>query len=119
MRLRADRGRSGHLRYYAGLSGDRLWLSSEERRSALDGANLSAIARFVEKADRDIAQAYLDAGDYLWNSGIFVMKASVWLCGFYPFAVRTFLAACRKTLGAVSQDGDFVRVDRAARAVSL
>ncbi len=37
------------------------------------------MSRFVEKPDRETAQAYLDQGDYLWNSGIFVMKASIWL----------------------------------------
>lgn len=70
-----------------------------------------ALARFVEKPDRETAQAYLDAGDYLWNSGIFVMKASTWLSALS--ACRPdILAACRTALGAVSQDGDFVRVDR-------
>lgn len=70
-----------------------------------------ALARFVEKPDRATAQAYLDAGEYLWNSGIFVMKASTWLSAL-SVCRPDILAACRKALGAVSQDGDFVRVDR-------
>lgn len=70
-----------------------------------------ALARFVEKPDRETAQAYLDAGEYLWNSGIFVMKASTWLSAL-SVCRSDILAACRKALGAVSQDGDFVRVDR-------
>ena len=37
------------------------------------------IARFVEKPDHATAQAYLDDGTYLWNSGLFMMRASVWL----------------------------------------
>ena len=37
------------------------------------------IARFVEKPDLATAQTYLDAGTYLWNSGLFMMRASVWL----------------------------------------
>ncbi len=37
------------------------------------------IARFVEKPDLATAKAYLQSGDYLWNSGLFMMKASVWL----------------------------------------
>ena len=81
-------------------------------RSTLDDAAY-ALDRFVEKPDRDTARAYLDAGDYLWNSGIFVMKASVWLSAL--FVCRPdILAACRKALAAVSEDGDFVRVGRAA-----
>ena len=42
-----------------------------------DGAN--AITRFVEKPDHATAQAYVQSGDYLWNSGLFVLRASVWL----------------------------------------
>ena len=38
-----------------------------------------ALGRFVEKPDRMTAQGYLDAGDYLWNSGLFIMRASTWL----------------------------------------
>ena len=42
-----------------------------------DGA--CRIARFVEKPDLATAQAYLDAGSYFWNSGLFMLRASVWL----------------------------------------
>lgn len=38
--------------------------------------NASAVERFVEKPDRDTAMEYLRSGDYFWNSGIFVWKAS-------------------------------------------
>ncbi|WP_295005759.1 mannose-1-phosphate guanylyltransferase/mannose-6-phosphate isomerase [uncultured Dechloromonas sp.] len=79
-------------------------------RSGLDDGAY-ALARFVEKPDRETAQAYLDAGDYLWNSGIFVMKASTWLSAL-SVCRPDILLACRTALGAVSQDGDFVRVDR-------
>ena len=34
---------------------------------------------FVEKPDVETAQGYLASGEYLWNSGIFILKASVWL----------------------------------------
>ena len=37
------------------------------------------ITRFVEKPNQETAQIYLDSGDYLWNSGLFMMRASVWL----------------------------------------
>ena len=38
-----------------------------------------ACRAFVEKPDAETAQGYLASGDYLWNSGIFVLKASLWL----------------------------------------
>ena len=37
------------------------------------------VDNFTEKPDFDTAQAYLNSGDYFWNSGIFVMRTSVWL----------------------------------------
>lgn len=69
------------------------------------------LSRFVEKPDRDTAQAYLDAGDYLWNSGIFVMRSSTWLSAL-ALCRPDILGACTKALESVSQDGDFVRIDR-------
>ena len=37
------------------------------------------ILSFTEKPNLTIAQAYLDSGNYYWNSGIFIFKASVYL----------------------------------------
>ena len=74
-----------------------------------------ALARFVEKPDRNTAQGYLDAGDYLWNSGIFVLKASVWLAALTQCR-PDILAACQAAMASAKEDGDFVRVDKDAFA---
>lgn len=66
------------------------------------------LARFVEKPDRVTAQGYLDSGDYLWNSGIFVMKASVWKSAI-GVCRPDILVACEKSLAEAKIDGDFVR----------
>jgi len=71
------------------------------------------LARFVEKPDRDTAQAYLDAGDFLWNSGIFVMRATTWLAAL-EICHPDILATCQAALAGGSEDGDFVRIDRSA-----
>ena len=71
------------------------------------------LARFVEKPEFDVAQAYLDSGDYLWNSGLFVMRASVWLAAL-KICRLDILDACRQALAEGSTDGDFVRVAREA-----
>ena len=34
---------------------------------------------FIEKPDLKTARQYVDTGEYVWNSGIFVIKANVWL----------------------------------------
>lgn len=73
------------------------------------------LASFVEKPQRETAQAYLDSGEYLWNSGLFVMRASVWL-GALEQCRPDILAACRDALAGESDDGDFVRVGREAFA---
>jgi mannose-1-phosphate guanylyltransferase/mannose-6-phosphate isomerase len=76
-----------------------------------DGAR--NIARFVEKPDPATAQAYLDEGSYFWNSGLFMMRASVWLSAIG--ACRPdILSACRAAWDGGSVDGDFLRVSRDA-----
>ena len=71
------------------------------------------IARFVEKPDLATAQAYLDDGSYLWNSGLFMMRASVWLAAIA--VCRTdILAACRAAWDQGSVDGEFLRVSKEA-----
>lgn len=47
-----------------------------KKNSAISKGNANAVECFVEKPDRETAQKYLDSGDYFWNSGMFVWKAS-------------------------------------------
>lgn len=51
------------------------------------------VARFVEKPDLARAQAYLESGDFNWNSGMFVWKASTVL-----EAIRRFKPECHEGL---------------------
>jgi mannose-1-phosphate guanylyltransferase len=44
--------------------------------SAGSAGSAHAVRAFVEKPDADTARRYIDAGDYLWNSGIFVWRAA-------------------------------------------
>jgi len=87
-----------------------------QRGSALPGdTGASTLARFVEKPDRTTAQGYLDSGDYLWNSGIFIMKASTWKSAV-ALCRPDILAACEAALAGAKVDGDFVRVAKEAFA---
>lgn len=46
--------------------------------AGLDGfASARAVEAFVEKPDAVTARAYVDSGDYRWNAGMFVARASV------------------------------------------
>ena len=71
------------------------------------------IARFVEKPDTATAKTYLDAGFYFWNSGLFMLRASVWLSAI-GFCREDILVACREAWDKGSVDGDFLRVDKEA-----
>jgi mannose-1-phosphate guanylyltransferase/mannose-6-phosphate isomerase len=71
------------------------------------------IARFVEKPDLATAQSYLAQGTYLWNSGIFMMQASVWLAALEQCR-PDIMAACKTAFDAGSADGEFVRVGKEA-----
>ena len=73
------------------------------------------IARFVEKPDLATAQVYLDDGSYYWNSGLFMMRASVWLAAI-KICRGDILAACVAAWEQGSVDGEFLRVDKDAFA---
>ena len=76
------------------------------------GESACIIARFVEKPNQETAQAYVDSGDYLWNSGLFMMRASVWLTAMQH--CRTDIhAACQAAWLVEQLDGNFVRVGKA------
>jgi len=83
--------------------------------SLLDQGEARRIARFVEKPDAVTAQSYLDSGDYLWNSGLFMMRASVWLQAI-EVCRPDILAACRSAWQQGAGDGDFLRVGKDAFA---
>jgi mannose-1-phosphate guanylyltransferase len=48
------------------------------------------VSRFVEKPDRERAEAYLRSGNYLWNSGMFVWKVSTIISQFERFLPRIY-----------------------------
>ncbi|MDY7789432.1 mannose-1-phosphate guanylyltransferase/mannose-6-phosphate isomerase [Burkholderia ubonensis] len=72
-----------------------------------------AISRFVEKPDEALAERYLHSGDYWWNSGIFVTRASVWLKAIHALAPEIH-AACEAAWRAGLAEDPFFRIDAAA-----
>lgn len=74
-----------------------------------DGA--MSITRFVEKPDLATAQQYLNDGSFLWNSGLFMMRASVWLAAIKRCREDISLA-CTAAWEKGSADGEFLRVDQ-------
>jgi mannose-1-phosphate guanylyltransferase/mannose-1-phosphate guanylyltransferase/mannose-6-phosphate isomerase len=68
------------------------------------------INRFVEKPDSKTAQTYLDSGDYLWNSGMFMFKASKYLEELTQFA-PDMVKYCREAILQGESDLDFFRLN--------
>lgn len=85
------------------------------RRGKALGDDGFAIERFEEKPDRATASAYLADGGYLWNSGMFVFRASVYLAEMKRLQPE-ILDACQRALRASEADRDFVRIDAATFA---
>ncbi|MGA2550154.1 MAG: mannose-1-phosphate guanylyltransferase/mannose-6-phosphate isomerase [Burkholderiaceae bacterium] len=69
------------------------------------------VTRFVEKPDLATAQTYVESGRYLWNSGIFVMRAEVWLAQIGRHR-PDILKACKTAVAKAVRDADFLRLDR-------
>ena len=69
------------------------------------------VDKFVEKPTADVAQKYLESGDYLWNSGMFLFKASRYLEELKRFQPDIF-EACRLSIEGVKTDLDFLRINK-------
>ncbi|MEX2352991.1 MAG: mannose-1-phosphate guanylyltransferase/mannose-6-phosphate isomerase, partial [Gammaproteobacteria bacterium] len=65
---------------------------------------------FVEKPDLQTAMQYAESGEYYWNSGIFMMKASVWLQAMETYQ-PDILRVCKESVTLGNQDGIFFRPD--------
>lgn len=77
------------------------------------GDSAAEIMEFVEKPDLATAERYLAEGNYLWNSGIFILRASTWLTQIERFR-PDILKSCRIAMETSARDSDFVRVGKAA-----
>jgi mannose-1-phosphate guanylyltransferase/mannose-6-phosphate isomerase len=75
------------------------------------------VERFVEKPDAAKAREYVDAGDYAWNSGMFLFKASRYLEELRQYA-PTMHAASKAAFDKARIDLDFIRIDKDAFAAS-
>ena len=73
------------------------------------GGSGFVVERFVEKPDAATAQTYLDSGDYLWNSGMFVVRPSV-LIEQAGVLCTSLLQTCRQVVAGAINDLDFVRL---------
>ena len=65
---------------------------------------------FTEKPDAETACKYFEDGSYLWNSGIFILKASVWLEAISVCSPQ-ILSACSDAVKNATADMEFYRLE--------
>jgi mannose-1-phosphate guanylyltransferase len=68
------------------------------------------VVKFVEKPSIELAQEYVNSGDYLWNSGMFLVKASLFLNELSKFNPDIY-EACQMAVAEVKEDQDFIRIN--------
>ena len=73
------------------------------------------VAGFVEKPERERAEAFLKSGEYFWNSGLFLFPAALFLKELERLQ-PAMVTACRAALEKAKRDLDFLRLDRDAFA---
>ena len=73
-------------------------------------ADYYKIQSFTEKPNQEDAQKYLDSGNYLWNSGMFMYKASIYLQELEKFEPE-ILSSCKKSCQTEYKDKDFIRLN--------
>ncbi|WP_250464260.1 mannose-1-phosphate guanylyltransferase/mannose-6-phosphate isomerase [Microbulbifer litoralis] len=85
------------------------------RRGEEIGGGAWKVAEFVEKPEQTTAEQYLASGDYAWNSGMFLFRASRYIEELGQYRPE-ILEACRKALAGAARDLDFTRIDGGAFA---
>jgi len=76
-----------------------------------DGAH--KVEEFVEKPDLKTAESYLEQGNYLWNSGMFMFKATT-LINELTVHSLDIVNSVSDAVNNAAQDLDFIRLDKQA-----
>jgi mannose-1-phosphate guanylyltransferase / mannose-6-phosphate isomerase len=88
-------------------------ISSDKKEAIGNDQGAAVIREFVEKPDKETAEKYIASGEYFWNSGIFMFRASDVLSECEKY-VPEIVAACKGALQHGEADLDFFRLDQDA-----
>ncbi len=77
--------------------------------AAVAGFNAAHVESFAEKPNAETAARYLAAGNYFWNSGMFVFRADVYLQELEALQ-PVIVAACRQAYSGARVVGDFLHL---------
>jgi mannose-1-phosphate guanylyltransferase / mannose-6-phosphate isomerase len=70
--------------------------------------NASEVTQFTEKPNLDVAKGYVDSKHYLWNSGIFILQAGIWLQAIEQFCPEILKQTYQAWVGKSIDHGGFV-----------
>ena len=77
----------------------------------LPGSHARSVAAFVEKPDQATAEHYLASGDYFWNSGIFLIRASTVLQELEQHS-PDILGCCKQSYSLAEVKAPYVSLDK-------
>lgn len=81
------------------------------RRGTQEGDDIYLVDQFVEKPELEVAEQYVESGEYYWNSGCFMFKASVFLEELKKHSLEIY-ECCSKASEYTCEDLDFIRIDK-------
>ena len=115
IRIAAEAAKKGHLTTFGIVAAipETGYGYIQKGAPLADPTGAFQVAAFVEKPDLPTAQQYVDSGDYFWNSGMFLFRATDFLNELQTLR-PDILEASRAALDAATLDLDFVRLDPAA-----
>jgi mannose-1-phosphate guanylyltransferase/mannose-6-phosphate isomerase len=85
----------------------------QKGRTIEEDSGAGSIKKFVEKPDYKTACEYLESGDFYWNSGMFMFKASA-ISKELDRLSADIMTGCREAIAKGRKDLDFFRIDRTA-----
>ncbi len=77
--------------------------------------NAFSVTEFVEKPDYETAKSYIKSGNYVWNSGMFLFRAELFLQEIQQHQPEIY-RACEQAYENAEKDLDFIRLDEASFA---
>ena len=73
--------------------------------------NAFNVSKFVEKPSIELAQKYINSKEYYWNSGMFLVKSSVYLQELLEYSPEIY-TNCQLAVKKVTYDLDFIRINK-------
>ena len=81
------------------------------RKGQSTSADVFVVDAFVEKPNAATAEQYVNSGEYLWNSGMFMFTATTYLAELKKFRPDIY-DACQNAWLKQTTDEDFIRIGK-------